>query len=81
MFLNMITPIKQRHINIRINGKGLKKINIKNQGYYFLKIDKNLHQGIDVYNIGYIMTKKIVIAKISQHESIAFNNIFCYRSI
>ena len=56
-------------------------INIKNFHSNLLKIDKNLHQGIDVYNIGYIMTKKIVIAKISQHESIAFNNIFCYRSI
>ena len=50
----------------------VKKINIKNRGYYFcddminlenfhsnlLKIDKKLHEDIDVYYISYIMIKK-----------------------
>ena len=50
----------------------VKKINIKNQTYYFfddmidirsfhtnlLKIDKKLHKDIDIYCIGYITIKK-----------------------
>ena len=50
----------------------VKKINIKNRGYYFcddminiknfhsnlLTIDKKSHKEIDIYNIGYIMIKK-----------------------
>ena len=50
----------------------VKKINIKNQGYYFcddminiknfhsnlLKIDKKLHEDIDIYYISYIMIKR-----------------------
>ena len=56
----------------------VKKINIKNRGYYFcddminskifhsnlLKIDKELHEDIDICYIGYIMIKKLVIVKI-----------------
>ena len=51
----------------------VKQINIKNLTYYFyndminiknfdpnlLKIDKKSFKGISIYNIGYIMTKKI----------------------
>ena len=51
----------------------VKKINIKNRGYYFrddminiknfhsnlLKIDKKSHEDIYIYYIGYIMIKKI----------------------
>ena len=51
----------------------VKQINIKNLTYYFyndminiknfdpnlLKIDKKSFKGIGIYNIGYIMTKKI----------------------
>ena len=51
----------------------VKQINIKNRTYYFyndminiknfdpnlLKIDKKSFKGIGIYNIGYIMTKKI----------------------
>ena len=50
----------------------VKEINTKNQTYYFfddmidiknfhshlLKIDKKLHEDIDIYYIGYIMIKK-----------------------
>ena len=56
---------------ININGRS--KINIKNWTYYFykdiidlkkfdawlLKIDKKPFKGIGIYNIGYIVTKKI----------------------
>ena len=56
---------------ININGRS--KINIKNWTYYFykdiidlkkfdawlLKIDKKSFKGIGIYNIGYIVTKKI----------------------
>ena len=50
----------------------VKKINIKNRGYYFcydminienfhsnlLKIDKKSHEDIDIYYIGYTLIKK-----------------------
>ena len=56
----------------------VKQINIKNQTYYFiddminvknfhsnlLKIDKKSYKDIDIYYIGYITIKKLVIAKI-----------------
>ena len=51
----------------------VKEINIKNRGYYFcddmisiknfhsnlVKIDKQSHEDIEIYYIGYIMIKKI----------------------
>ena len=60
----------------------IKKINIKNWGYYFcddminiknfhsnlLKIDKKSHEDIDIYYISYIMIKK-------------FENIYDYENI
>ena len=56
----------------------VKEINIKNQTYYFfddminvknfhsnlLKIDKKSYKDIDIYYIGYITIKELVIAKI-----------------
>ena len=74
----------------------VKKINIKNRGYYFrddmisiknfhsnlLKIDKNLHEDTDIYYISYIIIKKF-----SDYENIRSVNplylvihSFCYRS-
>ena len=55
-----------------------KQINIKNQTYYFynniidlenfdmklLKVDKKSYKDIDIYNIGYVTKKKIIIVKI-----------------
>ena len=55
-----------------------KQINIKNRSYYFcddminiknshsnlLTTDKKSHKQIDIYNIGYIMIKNLVIVKI-----------------
>ena len=72
MFLNMITSIKQKIINI--NGKSkTNKYYIKSRTYYFyddminlrdfksnlLKIDKKSYKNIGIYNIGYITIKKI----------------------
>ena len=56
----------------------VKQINIKNRTYYFcndiinlknfesnlLKIDKKHYKGIDIYYIGYIIMKKLMIVKI-----------------
>ena len=56
----------------------LKEINIKNRTYYFfnnminikkfdsnlLKIDKKSYKNIDIYYIGYIAIKKMMIMKI-----------------
>ena len=56
----------------------VKKINIKNRGYYLhdgminikkfhsnlLKIYKKPHEDIDIYYISYIMIKKLVIVKL-----------------
>ena len=69
MFLNMITSIKQKNINI--NGKN-KTNNTKNQTYSFyndiinlkdfesklLKADKTSYKNIGIYNIRYITIKK-----------------------
>ena len=55
----------------------MKEINIKNRTYYFykeminlqdfesdlLKIDKNHYKGINIYYIGYITIKKLMIVK------------------
>ena len=55
----------------------VKQIDIKNRTYCFyndiinikkfdsnlLKIDKKLHKDIGIYNIGYIMVKKLMIMK------------------
>ena len=55
-----------------------KELNIKNRTYYFLddiigirkfhsnllKIDKKPYKDINIYNIGYITIKKLVIVKI-----------------
>ena len=62
--------------NIKI--KHIKKINIKNRIYYFFndmisikdfdssltKTDSNSHKNIEVYNIGYIPMKKMMIMKV-----------------
>ena len=56
----------------------IKQINIKNQTYYFynnridlkyfgkwlLKIDKKDYKEIDIYYIGYVTVKKMIIVKI-----------------
>ena len=56
----------------------MKEINIQNQTYYFfdnlinieyfdsnvLKIDKKSYKNIDIYNIAYTVTKKLMIMKI-----------------
>ena len=56
----------------------VKEINIKNRTYYFfddmidirnfhsnlLKIDKNSHEDIGIYYVGYIVIKKFSIVKI-----------------
>ena len=56
----------------------IRELNIKNQTYYFfnnimgiqnfhsnlLKIDKKPYKAIDIYYIGYITIKKMVIVKI-----------------
>ena len=58
--------------------ENIKQINIKNRTYYFhndiinieefdsnlLKIDKKSYKDIDIYYIGYITIKKLVIMKI-----------------
>ena len=80
MFPNMITPIKQKIINIRINGRSSRNkyktyqtyyffddmIDIKNLHLNLLKIDKKLHKDIDVYYIGFSTIKKF-----SDSENIA----------
>ena len=38
-------------------------INIKKFDSNLLKIDKKLHKDIGIYNIGYIMVKKLMIMK------------------
>ena len=71
LVLSLVFVLKQ-HFNELINGK-VRQIEIKNRTYYFyndmidlenfesnyLKIDKKHYEGIDIYNIGYITTKKI----------------------
>ena len=56
----------------------VKQLNIKNRTYYFyndiidlenfesnmLKIDKKSYKDIGIYNIGYIINKKLVIVRI-----------------
>ena len=56
----------------------VKQINIKNRTYYFyndminlktfepnlLKIDRKSYENIDIYNIRYITTKKLMVVKI-----------------
>ena len=58
--------------------KNIKEINIKNRTYYFfndmisikdfdsglIKIDNNSYKNIDIYNIGYIPMKKMMIMKV-----------------
>ena len=48
----------------------IKEINIKNRTYYFyndiidsknLKLDKKTYKDLDIYNIGYVTIKKLVI--------------------
>ena len=73
MFLYMIIFIKQKIINHMYKIGVIKQINIKNRTYCFynniidlenfklnlLKIDKKLYKNIGIYNIGYIIEKKI----------------------
>ena len=73
MFLYMIMFIKQKIINHMYKIGVIKQINIKNQTYCFynniidlenfksnlLKIDKKSYKNIGIYNIGYIIEKKI----------------------
>ena len=56
----------------------LKEINIKNRTYYFysgiinietfdsnmLKVDKKTYKNLDIYNIGYVTVKKLVLVMI-----------------
>ena len=56
----------------------LKEINIKNRTYYFyngiinietfdsdmLKLDKKTYKNLDIYNIGYVTVKKMVLVMI-----------------
>ena len=56
----------------------IKEINIKNQTYYFyneiidiktfvsnmLKLDKKPYKNLDIYNIGYVTVKKLVMVMI-----------------
>ena len=58
--------------------KNIKEINIKNRTYYFfndmisikdfdsglIKIDNNSYKNIDIYNIGYIPMKKMMIMQV-----------------
>ena len=58
--------------------KNIKEINIKNRTYYFfndmisikdfdsglIKIHNNSYKNIDIYNIGYIPMKKMMIMKV-----------------
>ena len=76
MFLNMLTSIKQKIIDIRINGASQRNKH-KNQMYYFFddmidirnfhsnlsKIVKKSHKDIDIYYIGYITIKKFIDSK------------------
>ena len=55
--------------------KSTREINIKERTYYFyndiidvktfdsknLKLDKKTYQDLDIYNIGYVATKKLVV--------------------
>ena len=73
MFLYMIIFIKQKIINHMYKIGVIKQINIKNRTYCFykniidlenfksnlLKIDKKSYKNIGIYNIGYIIEKKI----------------------
>ena len=73
MFLYMIMLIKQKIINHMYKIGVIKQINIKNRTYCFynniidlenfksnlLKIDKKSYKNIGIYNIGYIIEKKI----------------------
>ena len=76
MFLNMLTSIKQKIIDICINGASQRNKH-KNQMYYFFedmidirnfhsnlsKIVKKSHKDIDIYYIGYITIKKFIDSK------------------
>ena len=73
MFLYMIIFIKQKIINHMYKIGVIKQINIKTRTYCFykniidlenfksnlLKIDKKSYKNIGIYNIGYIIEKKI----------------------
>ena len=64
-------------MNAIINGNK-KQINIKNRTYYFyndiidietfdsnmLKLDKKSYKNLDIYNIGYVTIKKLVMVMI-----------------
>ena len=92
MFLGMITTIKQKIINICINGKSQRNkhkksniffffffddiSNIKNFHSNLLKIDKKSHIDIDIYYIGYITIKKL-----SDCENIHSVNCLCLKLI
>ena len=74
--LNLVLTKKQR-FGKHINGE-IKQINIKNRTYYFyndqidlkdfdaklLKIDKETYKDIDIYYIGYVTAKKLLIVTI-----------------
>ena len=76
LVLSLVLLLKQQ-FNKLINGK-VKQIDIKNRTYYFhnnmfnlknvdsdlLKIDKKHYKVINIYYIGYITIKKIMIVKI-----------------
>ena len=77
--INTLIVIKEMFLNIMIMFiKQQFNINIKNRSYYFyndiinlktfdarlLKIDKKSFKGIDIYYIGYITKKKMMIVKI-----------------
>ena len=83
MFLNIITYIKQKIINIRINGRSQrikhKKSNLLLFWWYdwyrnfyskLLKIGKKSHIDIDTYYIGYI-----IINRFNECENIRKINI------
>ena len=76
LVLSLVLVLKQQ-FNKLINGK-VKQIDIKNRTYYFhkdmvnlknfdsnlLKIDKKHYKVINIYYIGYVTIKKIMIVKI-----------------
>ena len=58
--------------------RSLKQINLKNRTYYFyndiidietldsnmLRLDKKTYKNLDIYNIGYVTVKKVVLVMI-----------------
>ena len=77
LILSLTLALKKQFTK-HINGGKVKQINIKNRTYYFyydeinlkdfyarlLKVGKKDYKEIDIYHIGYVTVKKLLIATV-----------------